>query len=362
MKIAYFIDHLRGDGTQHMLVQLVRGLSARGHAQNIFCLNRSYDAHILEALQNAGASVQIIGTPALLSGRGLAMMWRALRRSGADVVVTLLFFGDVLGRTLAHWARVPHIVTSIRARNVNYARWMLFLSRATMRWADAVILNSATVAEFASAREGAARDKIHIIPNGIDVRAYQQPVTRDALRHEFGFAPSCRIVGSVGRLTRQKGYDVLLDALAQLPVPRPALLLVGEGEERGALEARARVFGLQVCFAGYRRDVAQLLGALDVYVQPSRFEGMPNALLEAMAAGCACVATDADGTRELITDNVQGWLVPPENANALADAITRVLCAPHDAARCGTAARQRAMDEFGLDVMVSAWERVLQNG
>ena len=112
-------------------------------------------------------------------------------------------------------------------------------------------------------------------------------------------------------------------------------------------------------FAGYRRDVSSLLSALDLYVHPSRFEGMPFAVLEAMAASCPIVASAVDGTRELIDDGVHGWLVPPDDPVALAYAIDAALGDIAEARRRGELARQRVAAQFNVDAMVDAWEQIL---
>lgn len=360
MKIAFVIDHLRADGTQRVLLQLVEGL-ARRHSIFVFCLNSSSDDKLVACLEQPGARVQIIGAPALLFGIGLIKLGCALRRENFDVVVTLLFVSDVVGRTLAHLVGVPRIVTSIRARNVNYSPLMRALSSATMRWADAIVLNARGVTEFAQCVEGAPRERIHIIPNGVETQQTSPCMTRAQLVETLVLNPNAHIIGSVGRLTEQKGFDVLLSALALLESGRVELILIGEGQARRALEQQANALGVKAHFLGYRRDAAQLIGAFDVYVQPSRFEGMSNAVLEAMASGCPIVATNVDGTRELIENGKHGWLVPPDDSAALAKAIQCALQNPQEARRRANAAQMRVCQEFSLEKMLDAWERVLTN-
>jgi len=361
VKIVYFVDHLRADGTQLVLEQLVHGLARRGHEQCVVCLNDSSDEALVNRLRKVCTDVRIVGKAAIVSGYGLVSMWLWLRLESFDVAVTLLFTSDVIGRTLARAAGVPRIVSSLRARNVHYTRWQRWLVRRTVGWADAIVLNSAAVRDFAIAEEGAQPDRIIVIRNGVQVENYHASLSRASLRAEFGLAPEQCLVGSVGRLTYQKGYDVLLQALALVPRMDVHLLLVGTGDEEASLHASVDALGLQrrVHFAGYRRDVPRLLGALDLYVHPARFEGMPNALLEAMAAGCPIVASTVDGNRELIEDGVHGWLVPPEDARALAEAIEYALDNPNEARRRSTAARANATIRFSLDSMIVAWENVL---
>ena len=139
------------------------------------------------------------------------------------------------------------------------------------------------------------------------------------------------------------------------------LLIFGVGEEEARLRALAGKSGLQerVHFAGYRRDLPSLLGALDLYVHPARFEGMPNALLEAMAAARPIIASSADGNRELIEDGIHGWLVPPEGPVMLAKTIQKALSDPDEARRRGIASQQRVATHFSVEAMVLAWEKIL---
>jgi glycosyltransferase involved in cell wall biosynthesis len=118
----------------------------------------------------------------------------------------------------------------------------------------------------------------------------------------------------------------------------------------------------KVHFAGYRRDAAKILESLDLYVQPSRFEGMSLAVLEAMAAGLPVVASAVDGNCELIQDGVSGWLVPPEDSKALSAAIKSALADPIGGQQRGKAAQRAAQDQFSVGAMVDAWEALLARG
>jgi glycosyltransferase involved in cell wall biosynthesis len=361
MKILYCIDHLRADGTQRFLTQLVEGLNVRGHQQSVLCLNGSVDSEVIARLASASAEVATIGKLPLLGGYGVIRAWHWVKDRRFDVGVTLLFASDVVGRTLMHAAGMPRVLSSLRARNIHYTPWQRWLVRRTMPWADAVILNSASVREFAIEQEGASPERIHVIPNGVRLEDYAVPIDRDMVRSELGLPVNQPVIGSAGRLTDQKGYDVLLQAMALLPRPEIHLLLIGSGEEELNLHKLAETLGLEarIHFFGYRHDVPRLLHALDVYVQPSRFEGMPNALLEAMAAGCPVVATAVDGNRELIDDGVHGWLTPVDNAAALAEAIKNAVVDRNEAQQRAACAQQRVQNEFSVEAMVDAWQRVL---
>jgi glycosyltransferase involved in cell wall biosynthesis len=361
MKVVFFIDHLRYDGTQRVLMQLVEGLAARGHMLAVVCLTTSWNHELVATLRSVGAEVRMIGRWPLVTGYGLLGLWLWLRHRRFDVAVTLLFVADVLGRPLARAAGVPRLVSSIRARNIHYSPWALALVRATMPLADAVIVNSAATRPWAVERESAPAERTSVIPNGVAVDIYTQPYDRAELRAMFGIPEGQIVVGCVGRLTEQKGQDLLLRAVALLGRDDIDLLLLGAGEDEPALRDLAGRLGLagRAHFAGYRRDVPRILGALDLYAHPARFEGMPNALLEAMAAGCPIVASAADGSRELVEDGASGWLVPVGDVAALVAAIGAALDDPGEARRRGGAARERATTCYSVQAMVEAWERIL---
>lgn len=362
MRIVYFIDHLRPDGTQFVLKQLVEGFGSRGHHQVVICLNDSWDDVVLRKIREAAADVHIVGKLALVSGVGLVSIFRWLRKGRFDVAVTLLFASDVIGRSLAKLASVPRIVTSIQTRDEFYTQLQRWLVRRTMPWADVVELCSIHLRDFVITEEGAKPDQICVIPHSVRAENYMLPVDRVAVRSEFGLKPDDLVIGSVGRLTSQKGFDVLLQAIALLP-PDIHLLLLGIGEEEESLKTLAADLDLsqRLHFVGYRRDLPVLLGAIDLYVQPSRFEGMSIAVLAAMASGCPIVATAVDGTRDQIKDGVHGWLVPPENPAALAQAIQNAISDSSEAEARGQAARKRVIDRFNQGDMITAWENMMMD-
>jgi len=343
-----------------MLVELVDGLAARGHEQAVVCLGYGWEGGLVEHLKKAGVEVFLVGKAGVLGGYGLLFCWRWLRRGRFDVAVTMLFVSDVVGRAMAWAVGIPRIISSLRARNCEHSWWKRGFARGTMRWADAVVLNSKTFCDYAIAIEGVPADRLQVIPNGVHPVDLKQ-AERPALLREWGLIPSACVVGSVGRLSRQKGFDLLIQAVAMLGRQDLHLLLAGKGEEEEALRRLASAEGLarRVHLIGYRRDVSRLLGALDLYVQPSRYEGMPNALLEAMVARRPIVAAAVDGICDLIEDGVHGWLVPPEDVPALAQAIEKALSNPTEAQRRAAEAQRRAITHFTIGAMVSAWERVL---
>jgi glycosyltransferase involved in cell wall biosynthesis len=170
----------------------------------------------------------------------------------------------------------------------------------------------------------------------------------EGVREELGIPPSVLLVGTVGSLTPKKDHANLLRALAHMGDRRDALraILVGHGPLEEALRHQAEELGLSrtVLFAGHREDATRIVGALDVFVLPSRYEGLPVSLLEAMALGRPVVATTAGGIPEVVRDGEEGVLVPTDDPRALARALTDLIEDPERRARLGDAARRRAAD------------------
>jgi glycosyltransferase involved in cell wall biosynthesis len=363
VKIVWFIDHLRPDGTQRVLTQLVEGLSQRGHQHAVVCVNDSWDAQVVESLRACRCEVRIIGKAALVTGIGVIQTLRWLRNERFDAAVTLLFYSDVIGRTLAHAAGVPRIVTSIRARNVDYSRWQRWLDRITMKWADQVVINSAGIREYVQTQVGVRTNALVLVPNGVNIPDLPSRSERSHARETLGIRNGAIVIGSVGRLEPQKGYDLLIQAYRYLEPDKPYLLIIGNGSQEGDLREQIARDGLteKVFLLGYRRDVLDIYPAIDLYVQPSRFEGMPNALMEAMAAGLPVIATAVDGNCELIEDGCSGWLAPAGDAEGLASVISSAIRKSDEARRRGEEGRARVCVLFPLEKMVSRWETLLVN-
>jgi glycosyltransferase involved in cell wall biosynthesis len=172
--------------------------------------------------------------------------------------------------------------------------------------------------------------RAQVMYNSLDFRRFQnRQIDQAAKRAELGITPDALVIGSVGRLTRQKGYDILLHSIPTVLAHRPEVffLIAGEGEMQNQLQAEAVQLGVDhaVRFLGRRTDVEDLLEVFDLFVSSSRWEGLPTVLLESIAAGLPIVATKVSGTVELIKNGVNGLLVPPENARSLAASIISVL-------------------------------------
>jgi glycosyltransferase involved in cell wall biosynthesis len=232
-----------------------------------------------------------------------------------------------------------------------FRRWPhLALLRAAARRATAVIALSRDVSQMLVSTWGFDPARLTVIPNGVDTARFR-PLAGSAPPE--GFPSGSPVAIAVGRLIPAKRHDLLLEAWrrarSRLP-PLARLLLLGDGPERQALEARAAQLGLSasVSFPGSRADPERWLRASDLYVTCSDSEGMSNALLEAMASGLPVLATRISGSQDLVRDGIEGKLVPPGDADRLAEALVALL---GDAGRrrFGEAARRTVVDGYSLE-------------
>ena len=196
-----------------------------------------------------------------------------------------------------------------------------------------------------------------VIYNAVDWSQLQQTMAPGALRASVGIPAGAPLAGIIARLTEQKAHRDLFDALAATPGLEPLhLLVVGDGELREELRARVDGLGLssRVHFLGARRDLGDLLAAIDLFVMPSLWEGLPLSMVLAMGAGLPVVATRVAGIPEVVQDGVTGLLVPPTDVPALGAALTRLASDPHLRLTLGTAAADFVRPRFGVDGYVRA--------
>jgi glycosyltransferase involved in cell wall biosynthesis len=359
IRIAYVIDNLRREGTQTALINLIEGLVPRGYECRVYCLNNAHPA-IVGQLESAGARVVVYGKWQTLTLVGLARLFAELLRWRPHIIQTQLFASDISGRVLGALSGVPVRLSSIRGINRNKRPWQLVCDRLTVPLVQAVTFNSSAAVPFAQAFEGVRPHQVVHIPNGIAFVPHDRASARAALQDELSIPPERVLLGSVGRLEPVKGHVYLVDAFAQIAadLPHSVLLIAGEGSQRAALEAAAarHLLGERVRFLGLRGDVPRLLAALDLYVHPSLHEGMPNAVMEAMAAGCPIVASEVGGIPELLVDGESGWLVAPQDSAALAAALRYALTHEAEARRVGAAAARRVAERFSLNAMVQSYD------
>jgi glycosyltransferase involved in cell wall biosynthesis len=253
-------------------------------------------------------------------------------------------------------ARLPCIF-SIGGLDPWKKAWQLPLYRMLNQLADLFVFQSRAELDLVSRRERIPIERTRIIPNGVDhqrFRVANQNLTRAEVRGELNLHPSLPLVLSVGSLREIKGHDVFIEAVRRIRETQPDLpfhaLIVGAGPFREAYGQSAR--GLPISFAGFRKDVERFYLAADLYCQPSRSEGLPNAVIEAMCCGLPIVASDVGGLAGLVTvDN--GLLCVPGDPEDLARQLCQMLARPELWPSMGLASR-RLSEGFSLERMVDS--------
>lgn len=284
---------------------------------------------------------------------------RLLRARRYDVLHLYGARVNLVGRLAARLGPRPRVVAALQSvfPGDRENRALVWLDRLTLPWVGAYLSNSRAAVEFLVAR-GFPREIFRLAPAGIRAEAFGRGVEREAVRRALGIEPrDGPVVISVANLRPMKGHDCLIAALARVRaagLPCVALF-VGDGPLRGDLEARVRAAGLEgrVVFAGARPDVADLLAASDVFALASTWEGLPRAILEAMASGLPVVATAVGGIGEVVDEGTTGFLTPAGDAPALAVRLTTLLADRGLRAAMGARGQARVRAEFSVEQMVA---------
>jgi L-malate glycosyltransferase len=366
-------------GTERQLVNLAKGIDPRKFELHLACLRRW--GSFLEELRDLEHPIAEFSISSLYDPRTLGTqvdLARHLRRNRIQVFHAQGFYPDVFGIPAALLAGTPVTITSVRDQGDSRTRIQELALRAACALSDAVVVN-AEVVKRGLVEQGYSAQKIHVIYNGVDAARFapdrRSAGHRAALFGSLGIPPDSALVIALCRLSPVKGLEALIDAAALLASrsPKARLLIVGDAavqpgardnsDYRRELEQRVARLGLcdRVRFSGFRLDVPQLLAEAQVSVLSSHSEALSNTLLESMAAGVPVVATRVGGNPEAVEEGVTGLLVPPRDAEALAEAIQGLLERPALAAQFGQAGRERVRRLFSIEQLVQRTEQLYQS-
>jgi glycosyltransferase involved in cell wall biosynthesis len=355
------------------IVLLSTSLGMGGADRQVLHLARALLAHDYEVHLVSMTPLEEMGLQALTEGlpivslemkrgqadrRAFQQLVRLLQSWKPHLLTSFMYHANLLGRLAGRWAGVPLIVTSIRSEQTGSAArdWLM---RST-NWMDqCCTTNSEQVASSLATRGLLRRDKVKVIPNGVDVDAFASaPELRCKIREDLKLAPSEFVWLAVGRLLPQKDYPTLLTAFQPLAGAGARLLIAGRGPLLESLQQQVQQLGTssEVTFLGVRDDVPELLAAADGFVLSSAWEGMPNVVMEALAAGKPVVATHVGGVGELVENEESGFLVPPRDSDALSQAMRRLMMLTGEQRQqMGMRGRDQVIAKYSVDAMADQW-------
>lgn len=359
MKVVIQSDSRIWGGNEKWLLLVGRGLAERGHEVLVSCKR---GGPVAERARQAGLRVthrRPGGDADVARALGFAAM---LRRERPDAVLLSAFKRAFWAGWACRRAGVPRVVERLGIEHDLPPKWKY--RKAFRDYIHALIVNSSVIRErWLRAAPFFPPEEVHVVLNGVTRPARATSTLRD----ELGVDAATPLIAAAGRLEHRKGFDLLLDAFAAGAGPDPRLLIAGDGADGPALRARAASLGIadRVHWLGFRPDLDDVLLAADLFVLPSRREGMANVMLEAMAADCLVVASDISGVAEAIGARAgrppAGWIAPPDDAPALAAALGAALAARHteEADRRLRETRWRVDHWFAPERTIAETERVL---
>ena len=393
LRIAYLLGSLRFGGAERHLTHLLRGLDHSRFEPRLFLTKRI--GHFLPEVESLGVPIEETGVRSVFtpSGlRGIARLARRCERDRIDIIHSYLYGANLIGMGVAALSpRVVHLI-GIRQQVLPHPR--VFRALFGVAGPRTHFVSVSMAADAVLGEWGIDPRWRHRVPNGVEIPSPMSLLDRSQKRAELGVSAAQVLITMVANFHAVKGHDTLIEAFAMLPAmagvtpsshrptesghgssiaaagggPQgvaetgPVLALVGDGDRMDACRTLAQQAGVadRVRFLGQRADVPEILQASDIFVLNSKSEGMSNALLEALAAGLPCVATDVGGNPELVRDAENGFLVPPNQPAPLSRSLDILARNPDLRARMGARSRQRAQDEYSLEAMVRRTESIYE--
>jgi len=355
IKIAFVIDDLGLGGAQRQLLELVKRIDRNRFTPLVVGLSEEKIA-LKKEFEKTGVPIMLIRQRGKFSFSVLFKLCRIFRQFSPTIVHTYLFTADFYGKISAKCSGVPILMSSVRSIEPDKKKHYILVDRLLGKWCDAVVANAYCIQELLSKRERINSKITYTIHNGVDLQRFPYPAQNGHLRQSMGIQSRAILLGTIGRLGPEKNHKMLLSTIAELRKRGHdvVLFIVGDGKLRSNLQQQTKELHIEssVYFLGPRDDVPDILSNLDLFILPSRYEGCPNVVLEAMAAGKCVVATAVGGTPETIVDGKTGILVKPDNQEALVTAIVDLLKSPDKPSILGQQARESIERSFTIEKMV----------
>lgn len=363
LSVLFLITGLAYGGAETQLVNLATSLKKRGWEVRV--VSMLPPQAFTEELKEAGIPLLTLNMRrGVADPRAVFRLVKMLCEWRPQILTSFMFHANLLGRIAGRLAGVPIVVSSIRSENFG-GPWRDRITRLTDWMEDVTTTNSRLAAEKLLKRGVVPRERIHVIPNGLVLDKFTvENSNRTEFRQQLGITEKRDFLWlAVGRLEEAKDYSNLLQAFKIIMQSghKAQLRVAGQGPLLENLQRQSINLGIsdRVVFLGLRRDIPSLLDAADGFVLSSAWEGLPNVVMEAMAAAKPVVATCVGGVPELVQEGVNGYIVPPGDSEALAAAMMKMMALPEVERRAmGRAGRAHIESNYSLERVVDQWEEL----
>ncbi|MDO5580038.1 MAG: glycosyltransferase [Planctomycetia bacterium] len=364
-KIALCITEMNPGGAEKAMMSLATRLDREKFDPVLYVLRpeKYHDPRSwIPAIREAGIPIVFLDISGPISlVRGILRLKKYLKRQKPDLIQSFLFHANLVGRIAGRLAGVPIVCSGIRVSERS-SRWQLLIDRKTQRLADSYIAVSRSCAEY-TAEQGIDPQKIRIIANGIDLAENDFPLPGEKngknTVSDLIFPSDSLNFLFVGRFTEQKGLDWLFDTLPfWFEREKIDLWMVGDGPDRQKLTDRANQLSCsgRIHFCGWRPDISALMKKSDLLLLPSRWEGMPNVVLEAMKAALPVFASNTDGVAELLGENIEPQSFPFGDKEIFLEKIRILIENPDLRIRLGKENQKRISAHFNIFDKVREYE------
>jgi glycosyltransferase involved in cell wall biosynthesis len=347
-RLVFLLEDLLYGGTQRQALELARRLDKSRFQVELWVLRKGDD--LAPVAREYGLPVVWMARTGWVGPESLLTLGKKLWTNPPDLLMLLTVIPNIWGRLWGRLAQVPAVVGNCRGGAAPWRQHERFLWPA----ADHILCNSQILKDFMVSRYGLPPSRLTVVPNGVDTDFFQPG--------KNGGKDGKTVLLSVARLVPDKDHDTMLAAFSQLTERHPGaeLWLVGNGPRRETLEHKVLDLGLtgRVKFLPVAKDIRHLYHQADVFVLSSVNEALPNVILEAMAAGLPVVATRVGGLPEAVVPGDTGLLVDPRDVNGLAAALGSLLDDPETRRNLGRRGRERVLEQFSFEAMVSRHEEV----